>query len=208
MALPVNFDPNAAIRIYNAVRKVEAGDRDQKPLTFQRVLSENTPKVFKLCLFTGSWQIATSKIVAMDGNSAATLSVTNLFFPITATVSETYCAVAKAQGSWLLVSVPFETATAISITSTATALVVSGYSTSNATILTGGVSGSEDVVVDVSAVLDTVTCDIDISLTKIPISTFGSAATTSISFVSSIQTSTTVISESTALIEFLRIKDA
>lgn len=206
MALPVNFDPAAAIRIYNAVRKVEAGDRDQKPLTFDRVLSEN-PKVFKLCRFSGAWPIGSTKVVSLNGNTAATLSVSNLYFPITATVSESFCSVAKAQGSWLLVNVPLKTATAVSVTSTATALIVTSVSTSTARIVTGVTGATTEVVIGVSAVLDTVTCDIDVSLTKASVNGLSSVSTATITFVSSVATATSVIVASTSLIQSLQIKD-
>lgn len=201
MALPVNFDSNAAIRIYNAVRKVEAGDRDQKPLTFERAFPDSQAKSFKLCRFTGSWQTATSKVITLEGNSAATLSATNLFFPITATVSESQCAVAKMQGTWILVSVPLQTATAVAVTQTATAIVVSSVSTSTANVVSGATT---EVVIGVSAVLDTVTCDIDVTLTKAPVN---GLSTATITFVSSLATSTSIISDSTSLIQFLQIKD-
>jgi hypothetical protein len=207
MALPVNFDPNAAIRIYNAVRKVEAGDRDQKPLTFERVIEQN-PKTFKLCRFSGAWPIGSSKVVSVNGNTAATLSVSNLYFPITATISESFCSVSKAQGSWLLVSVPLQTATAVSVTSTATALVVTSVSTSTAKVVTGVTGATTEVVIGVSAVLDTVTCDIDVTLTKASVNGLSSVSTATITFVSSVATATSVVSQSTSLIQFLKIKDS
>jgi hypothetical protein len=206
MALPVNFDPNAAIRIYNAVRKVEAGDRDQKPLTFDRVLSEN-PKTFKLCRFSGAWPIGSSKVVSVNGNTAATLSVSNLYFPITATISESFCSVAKAQGSWLLVSVPLQTATAVSVTSTATAFVVTSVSTSTARVVTGVTGATTEVVIDVSAALNTVNCEINVTLSKASVNGLSSVSTATITFVSAVTTGTSVITESTSLIQFLKIKD-
>ena len=110
MALPVNFDPAAAVRIYNAVRKVEAGDRDQRPLTFDRVMSEN-PKVFKVCKFSGSWATGTNKTVSLATAPSVTLSALNVFYPITGSPTDAFCAVAKSQGTWFLLSVPFQTAT-------------------------------------------------------------------------------------------------
>jgi hypothetical protein len=114
MALPVNFDPAAAVRIYNAVRKVEAGDRDQKPLSFPSV-TEQGQKRIRLATFTGAWTINTSRIVAFYGatSTAQTAAATNLFIDVpagnTATPSTTACAIIKERGTWFLLQVQHST---------------------------------------------------------------------------------------------------
>lgn len=111
MALPVNFDPNAAIRIYNAVRKVEAGDRDQKPLTFPSVAEQRQRSRIRLATFTGAWAINTSRSVAfLDATSTAqTAAATNLFIDVpagnTVTPSTTACVILRERGTWFLVQV-------------------------------------------------------------------------------------------------------
>jgi hypothetical protein len=227
MALPVNFDPAAAVRIYNAVRKVEAGDRDQKPLTFERVIEQN-PRVFRLGRFSGPWATDTYKTITLEGVSA-TISVRNLFYPITASVSNKSCAVAKSNGTWLLLSVPFQTATAIGVSGTAiilritpsdtaTAICLTSGATATASVITQLSTGSQSVVTNVQAVLDTATCDIDVTLTTAAL-TFVSggtastitfmttASTTQIVSIAPTATATAAVVESTQVLSFLRFED-
>jgi hypothetical protein len=106
MALPVNFDPNAAIRIYNAVRKVEAGDRDQKPLTFPRVV-ESGRRTFRMATFTGAWAVNSSKVVTLLAASSTTQTVTasNVFLDVPASDGPSDCAIANDRGTWFLLQV-------------------------------------------------------------------------------------------------------
>ena len=227
MALPVNFDADSAARIYRAVREVERGNRDQKPLTFERVIEQN-PRVFKLGRFSGPWATDTYQTVTLEGGTA-TLSVRNLFYPITAAVSNKPCGVAKSNGTWLLISVPFQTATAVGVSGTATILRITPSDTATAICLTSGATatasvitqlstGSQSVVTGVNAVLDTATCDIDVTLTTAAL-TFVSggtastitfmttAATTKIVSIAPTATATAAVVESTQVLSFLRFAD-
>jgi hypothetical protein len=107
MALPVNFDPNAAIRIYNAVRKVEAGDRDQKPLTFPRVVESGRGRTFRMATFTGAWAVNSSKVVTLLGATSTTQTVTasNVFLDVPASDGPSNCAIANDRGTWFLLQV-------------------------------------------------------------------------------------------------------
>lgn len=205
MALPVNFDADSAARIYRAVRTVERGNRDQKPLTFERVFSEN-PKVFKICLFSGPWATNTYKTVSLAGSPAVSLSALNLFFPITGSPSSAACAVAKSQGTWFVISVPFQTATAVLVTGTAVSLKVSPGDTARTTVLLSpstatsvsispgatqtamSLSGSPSsglLVNGVTAVLNTANCQISITLSTSTFSYYSNGNTGTIEFIGS-----------------------
>jgi hypothetical protein len=73
----VTFTKGAAERIGKVVREVEAGNRDQGPLTFGPRVGGAGGKTFRICTFTGSWSINASKTVTFRG-STATVSAINL----------------------------------------------------------------------------------------------------------------------------------
>ena len=111
MALPVNFDPAAAVRIYNAVRKVEAGDRDQKPLTFRRAADSRPSSAIRVATFTGAWEINTSRPISFLGvtSVAETVAVSNLFLDVPGDLvpsgSTVACAIVRDRGTWFLLQV-------------------------------------------------------------------------------------------------------
>jgi hypothetical protein len=122
MALPVNFDPNAAIRIYNAVRKVEAGDRDQKPLTFRTVSDPPRAKAFRMATFTGAWSINASKVVTFANQTSTpnTASVRNDLVNLPNSGSRK-CAIAREGSAWYLINWQWDVvnaATAATLTDT------------------------------------------------------------------------------------------
>lgn len=221
MALPVNFDADSAGRIFRAVRTVERGNRDQKPLTFKRVIEQN-PRVFRLGRFSGPWATNTFKTITLEG-AAATLSVLNLFYPITASVSNKPCAVAKNNGTWLLLSVPFQTATAVgvsgtatilritpsdtatalavSLSGTATALIFSLGSTATASVISGSVQ-SKTFVTGVSASLNTTDCNIVVTVST---GTVGHHNTATIEYVSTGSTSLITFFSSSATSQIVSI---
>jgi hypothetical protein len=57
---PTFFDAESAIRIANAVRKVELGDRDEKPLTFRRIPPPAGGTKVKFATWTATtvWSVA------------------------------------------------------------------------------------------------------------------------------------------------------
>ena len=101
----VTFTKPAAERIGKVVRTVEAGNRDQGPLTFgPRGVASG--KVFRVCTFTGSWSINASKTVTFRGVTTTpnTAVAVNLFAAITASSSSRPCAIAKDGTAWYLIA--------------------------------------------------------------------------------------------------------
>ena len=110
MALPVAFTPEAAARVYNAVQIVERGNRDQKPLTFRRVVeSGSSSKAFRMGTFTGAWNKGSLKVVTFRNVTSTpnTVSAINLFLSVntatgvTATIN---CAIAKEGTGWYAIA--------------------------------------------------------------------------------------------------------
>jgi hypothetical protein len=99
----VTFTKPAAERIAKVVRTVEGGDRDAGPLTFGSRFGGVNQKVFRVATFTGAWSIGSSKTVTFRGVTN-TVSVTNLFVPITKTAATGSCAIAKEGTAWYLIS--------------------------------------------------------------------------------------------------------
>ena len=101
----VTFTKPAAERIGKVVRTVEAGNRDQGPLTFG---PRGVPSgmVFRVCTFTGSWSINASKEVTFRGVTTTpnTAVAVNLFAAITASSSSRPCAIAKDGTAWYLIA--------------------------------------------------------------------------------------------------------
>lgn len=99
----VTFTRPAADRIAKVVRRVEQGDRGAEPLTFGRV-GGGGRKVFRICTFTGSWDIDTMKAVTFRNVTTTpnTLSATNLFFDIPDDGTKN-CAVGKDGTAWYLI---------------------------------------------------------------------------------------------------------
>lgn len=100
----VTFTRGAAQRIAKAVRIVEGGSREQGGLTFDHPMPQSG-KVFRICTFTGSWNIDAAKTVTFKYQTATpnTVSATNLFANITATGTRN-CAIAKEGTAWFLIA--------------------------------------------------------------------------------------------------------
>ena len=100
----VTFTKPAAERIGKVVRTVEAGNRDQGPLTFGPRVGGASGKTFRVCTFTGSWSINASKTVTFRGVTTTpnTVSVVNLVCGLNPSGS---CdvSVAKDGTAWYLV---------------------------------------------------------------------------------------------------------
>ena len=101
----VTFTKPAAERIGKVVRQVEAGDRDQGPLTFGPRVSGASGKVFRICTFTGSWAINASKTVTFKGVTSTpnTASVVNLVCGLNPGTVTCDVSVAKDGTAWYLV---------------------------------------------------------------------------------------------------------
>jgi len=183
---PTFFDAQSAVRIANAVRKVEIGDRSEKPLEFDVVLPQQQRKTFRVATFTGAWSINSAKTVTFKYQTATpnTANVTNLFFPIVGTATSSVdCAIAKDGTAWFLIDVPLATATAVFVGVTATGVVV--QSTVPQTVVSNVV---------IAATLNTANCSITVQRTQ---------TTASITVVGTTTTGIQVVSTYTAT--FMRI---
>lgn len=74
------------------------------PIVHQEMMQRGNGKVFRICTFTGAWQVGTNKTVKLKYQSETpnTVSVTNLFLPIQTTDSRD-CAIAKEGTAWYLI---------------------------------------------------------------------------------------------------------
>lgn len=123
----VTFTKPAAERIAKVVRTVEGGDRDTGPLTFGvRGVGGVAGKAFRICTYTGSWSLNSSKAVTFYNVTTTpnTLSVQNVMFPLpslsTNTNSPTVCAIARDGTAWYLLNVihsDYTALTGVSLTS-------------------------------------------------------------------------------------------
>jgi hypothetical protein len=84
-----------------------------------------SPKVFRVCTFTGSWSINTSKTVTFRGVTSTpnTVSVTNLVYELPSQ-GEMPCNVARDGTAWYLVSVKHTTTEVITNVTLGTAGLV------------------------------------------------------------------------------------
>jgi hypothetical protein len=102
-----SFTRPAAERIAKVVRKVEAGDRKENALSFQRVGGGGSGKVFRMATFTASWDKGTSKTVVFlnQTNTPNTATAINLFANVdVATAATAHCAIAKDGTAWYLIA--------------------------------------------------------------------------------------------------------
>lgn len=101
----IQFDDTSGRRIGNAVRFVEDQANRRKPLSYAPALEARRPKVFRVCTFTGSWPIGSSKVVTFKNQTSTpnTVSATNLFWPLPNGPLRD-CAIARDGTSWYLVT--------------------------------------------------------------------------------------------------------
>lgn len=125
----VQFTRGAAQRIAKVVRTVEGGNRTQSGVVFDHPIPGQSGKLFRVCTFTGSWSINTSKNVTFFNVTTTpnTVAVQNVMFPLpslsTTTSTPTVCAIAKDGTAWYLLSVVHESHTALTeVTLTSSAL--------------------------------------------------------------------------------------
>ena len=92
------------------MRLVEQGDRNQSGPTWERVDgSGSSGKVFRICTFTGSWDIDTLKTVTFRNVTTTpnTVEAVNLFATLniaTGVTAATPCAIAKDGTAWYLIA--------------------------------------------------------------------------------------------------------
>jgi hypothetical protein len=117
-----------AERIARAVRTVEAGKRDETPLTFRRVLESGrrvNVDILRVCTFSGSWGINSSKTVTFENVTATpnTVSAVNRLFTIGDACETQVAYIGKIQSGWHLLNVQHhETAVIVNVTLTTAAL--------------------------------------------------------------------------------------
>ena len=107
MALPVNFDADSAARIYRAVREVERGNRDQKPLTFRQIQdAPSRARGFRLATFTGQWNRETSRVVTFYNQTSTPNTVTaiNPIFPCLDSSNNPGVLIAREGSAWYVIN--------------------------------------------------------------------------------------------------------
>jgi hypothetical protein len=101
---PTFFDAQSAVRIANAVRRVEIGDRAEKPLEFDPVLPQQQRKTFRIATFSGAWSPNSQKVVQLvaDGQTVNAFNRTFPLFSVPVNV-QVACSIAKDGTAWYLV---------------------------------------------------------------------------------------------------------
>jgi len=117
-----------AERIARAVRTVEAGNRNETPLTFRRVLESGrrvNVDILRVCTISGSWGINSSKTVTFENVTTTpnTVSAVNRLFTIGDACETQVAYIGKIQSDWHLLNVQHhETAVITQVTLTTAAL--------------------------------------------------------------------------------------
>jgi hypothetical protein len=121
---PTFFDAESALRIANAVRKVEIGDRSEAPLQFDTVPPSQQRRTFRIATFDGAWATGEYKTVTFkyQTNTPNTASVMNLFCGLDAGSGSPDISIAREGAGWYLVQVNMTQ--------------LSGYATSGTQVLT------------------------------------------------------------------------
>lgn len=106
----VSFTRPAAERISRVVRTVEQGDRAAAALTFDRsgAGAGGGPTLLRLTTVTGQWATGSTVVVTFFGVTSTpnTAAAQNLYLPIDVAAGKSAeCVIARAGGTWTLVSV-------------------------------------------------------------------------------------------------------
>jgi len=111
----VSFTRGAADRIAKVVRTVERGDTSAEGLRFGRPAGGEGAKGFRICTFSGAWNIGASKTVTFKYKATTpnTVSATNLFWPLPDNGTRD-CSIAKDGTSWFLLVPQLDAGTALS----------------------------------------------------------------------------------------------
>lgn len=138
------FTLEAAERIASAVRKVEAGNRDEAPLSFRRVdFTRSRP--IRMAKFSGVWPINDTKVVTFlnKTNAPNTAVVSNLLINLP-DGTDRRCAIGKEGTSWFLLNWQWDTCHA------ATAATLTTSALEFKTLMVGALSTSETSVFSVA----------------------------------------------------------
>lgn len=124
---PTFFDAQSAVRIANAVRKVEIGDRAEKPLEFDTVVPQQQRKTFRIATFSGAWSIGATKTVTFKYATATpnTAVATNLVCGLSP-ASSCDVSIAKEGTAWFLVQPNLTQLPGYSASGTQVLTIVSG----------------------------------------------------------------------------------
>ena len=101
---PTFFDAQSAVRIANAVRKVEIGDRAERPLEFDPIPPQQQRKAFRIATFSGAWAINATKTVTFKYQTSTpnTAVATNLVCGLSPS-GDCDVSIAREGTSWYLV---------------------------------------------------------------------------------------------------------
>lgn len=102
------FTRPAAERIAAVVRQVESGDTSSSGLVLRKgpLPQSDCLKVFRVCTFTGAWNINSSKTVTFKYQTTTPNTVTalNLFANVPNPPSAANCAIAREGTAWFLIA--------------------------------------------------------------------------------------------------------
>ena len=205
---PTQFTRESAERIANVVRATELSSPGTKPLSFAREDFFRNRKIFRIATFAGAWPTGVEKIVTFKYQTATpnTASAMNLFFPVSNTATSGDCAIAKDGTAWFLIDVPFETATAVFVSSTVSQTVFGTGSTSVIRFAGTGSTQSTTYITGVSASLDTANCAISVTAATASATLFSMAGTQTAISVSMSGTQTITMVGATFTSTFLRFR--
>jgi hypothetical protein len=142
----VKFTRPAAQRIAKVVRTVEAGDRGQPGLRFDHPMPGGVQKVFRVCTFTGSWDIGEAKTVTYKYQTSTpnTAVVQNDLMNLPSAGTRN-CVVGREGTAWHLINWQWDVAYA------ATAATLTTASLRFDTLPVGAVATSSSVTFSISA---------------------------------------------------------
>jgi hypothetical protein len=101
----VQFTGEAAKRIANVVRTVEAGPRGVQPVDWGMPRLDGVGGiVFRMATYTGSWTINTDNTVKFLSNTEQTALARNILLTLPEATEDRNCAVAKDGTAWFLIN--------------------------------------------------------------------------------------------------------
>lgn len=102
------FTRRSVERIQKVVAHVEGGDRNSEGITFRKgaIPASESVKVFRVCTFTGAWNINSSKTVTFKYQTTTpnTVAALNLFADVPAPPTTANCAIAREGTAWFLIA--------------------------------------------------------------------------------------------------------
>lgn len=103
--------PDLLARTRRAIEAVEggvarSGFRSAQPILEGDVASSPSPRVFRICTFSGAWNIGDTKTVTFKYQTQTpnTVAAINLFATIGTSTATRDCAIARDGSSWFLIA--------------------------------------------------------------------------------------------------------